>query len=39
MKRASTAEVLTALRKVLDGEIYLSEKMKHLASSQNPEIQ
>jgi DNA-binding NarL/FixJ family response regulator len=39
MKRASTAEVLTALRKVLDGEIYLSEKMKYLARSQNPEIQ
>jgi DNA-binding NarL/FixJ family response regulator len=36
MKRASTAEVLTALRKVLDGGIYLSEKMEGLAIGRNP---
>jgi len=32
MKRASTAEVVAALRKVLDGGIHLSEKMASLAA-------
>jgi DNA-binding NarL/FixJ family response regulator len=33
MKRASTTEVLEALRKVLHGEVYLSQKMAALATA------
>jgi DNA-binding NarL/FixJ family response regulator len=34
MKRASTAELLVALRKVLGGDVYLSERMASLLVSQ-----
>jgi DNA-binding NarL/FixJ family response regulator len=34
MKRASTAELLVALRKVLSGEVYLSERMASLIVTQ-----
>ena len=34
MKRASTAELLVALRKVLSGEVYLSERMASLLVNQ-----
>ncbi|MGO9244064.1 MAG: response regulator [Verrucomicrobiia bacterium] len=35
MKRASTAELLVALRKVLSGEVYLSERMASLIVTQS----
>jgi DNA-binding NarL/FixJ family response regulator len=34
MKRASTAELLAALRKVLSGDVYLSERMASLLVTQ-----
>jgi DNA-binding NarL/FixJ family response regulator len=34
MKRAATADLLTAIRKVLDGDIYLSEKMESVVVRQ-----
>jgi DNA-binding NarL/FixJ family response regulator len=37
MKRASTAEVVAALRKVLSGDIYLSEKMVSLTATWKTE--